>query len=49
MVTNEARRTRDIKYRIALGKAAFNIKKSLFISKFHLNKEEISEILRLEH
>ena len=48
MVTNEARRTRDIKYRIATEKAALNIKKSLSISKFYLNKEEISEMLHLE-
>jgi hypothetical protein len=37
MLTNDARCTREIKYRIAMAKAAFNKKKTLFTSKLHLN------------
>jgi hypothetical protein len=37
MITNDARFTREIKSRIATGKAAFNKKKTLFISKLDLN------------
>jgi hypothetical protein len=38
MITNAARCTRDIKYRIAMAKAAFNKKKkNLFTSKLELN------------
>jgi hypothetical protein len=36
MITNDARCTREIKYRIAMAKAAFN-KKTLFTSKLDLN------------
>jgi hypothetical protein len=37
MITNYARCTREIKYRIARAKAAFNKKKNLFTSKLDLN------------
>jgi hypothetical protein len=37
MITSDARCTRGIKYRIAMTKAAFNNKKTLFISKLDLN------------
>jgi hypothetical protein len=36
MITNDARCTREIKSRIAMAKAAFNIKKTLFTSKLDL-------------
>jgi hypothetical protein len=36
MITNDARRTSEIKYRIATAKAAFNKKKTLFSSKLDL-------------
>jgi hypothetical protein len=32
-----------------MAKAAFNKKKTLFTSKFDLNKEETSKVLHLEH
>jgi hypothetical protein len=35
--TNDGRRTCEIKSRIAMAKAAFNKKKTLFTSKFDLN------------
>jgi hypothetical protein len=37
MITNDARCTRGIKYRIAMAKAAFKKKKNLFTSKLELN------------
>jgi hypothetical protein len=37
MITNDARCTREIKYRIAMAKAAFNKKKNFFTSKLDLN------------
>jgi hypothetical protein len=37
MITNDARCTREIKSRIAMAKAAFNEKKTLFIIKLELN------------
>jgi predicted RNA-binding protein len=37
MITNDARCTREIKSRIAMTKAAFNTKKTLFNSKLDLN------------
>jgi hypothetical protein len=37
MITNDAICTREIKYRIAMAKAAFNKKKTLFTSKLELN------------
>jgi hypothetical protein len=37
MITNNARCTREIKSRIAMEKAAFNKKKTLFTSKLDLN------------
>jgi hypothetical protein len=37
MITNDARCTREIKSRIAMAKAAFNKKKTLFNSKLDLN------------
>jgi cellulose biosynthesis protein BcsQ len=39
MITDDARCTREIKYRIAMAKAAFN-KKTLFTSKLNLNLRE---------
>jgi hypothetical protein len=49
MITNDARCTRDIKARIAMAKGAFNKKKTLLTSKLLRAKEEISEVLHLEH
>jgi hypothetical protein len=37
MITNDARCTREIKSRIAMAKAAFNKKKTLFTSKLDIN------------
>jgi hypothetical protein len=37
MITNDARYTREIKSRIAMAKAEFNKKKTIFISKLDLN------------
>jgi hypothetical protein len=37
MITNDARCTREIKSRIAMAKAAFNKKKTLFTSKLDSN------------
>jgi hypothetical protein len=37
MITNDARYTYEIKSRIAMAKAAFNRKKTLFTSKLDLN------------
>jgi hypothetical protein len=37
MITNDARCTREIKSRIAMAKAGFNKKKTLFTSKLDLN------------
>jgi hypothetical protein len=37
MITNDARRTREIKARIAMAKAAFSKKMTLFISKLELD------------
>jgi hypothetical protein len=37
MITNDARCTREIKSRIAVAKAAFNKKKTLFTSKLDLH------------
>jgi hypothetical protein len=37
MITNDARCTREIKSRIAMAKAAFNKKKTLFSSKLDTN------------
>jgi hypothetical protein len=37
MITNDARCTREIKSRISMAKAAFNMKKTLFTSKLDLN------------
>jgi hypothetical protein len=37
MITNDARYTLEIKCRIAMAKAAFNKKKTLFTSKMDLN------------
>jgi hypothetical protein len=37
MLTNDGRCTREIKSRVAMAKAAFNKKKTLFTSKLDLN------------
>ena len=37
MITNDARCTREVKYRIAMGKATFNKKKTFFTSKLDVN------------
>jgi hypothetical protein len=39
-ITNNARCTREIKFRIVMAKAAFNRKNTLFISKLDLNLRE---------
>jgi hypothetical protein len=36
MITNAARCTREIKFRVVIAKAAFNRKKILFTSRFEL-------------
>jgi hypothetical protein len=48
ILTNDGRCTREIKFRIAMAKAAFNKKKTPFTSKLELIEEEISKILHLE-
>jgi hypothetical protein len=49
MITNDARCTQDIEVRIALAKAAFNRKKTHHQQIRLRAKEEISEVLYLEH
>jgi hypothetical protein len=50
MITSDARCTREIESRIAMVKAAFNKKKSLFTRKLNLNlREKTVEVLNLEH
>ena len=44
LITNVARGTRDIKFRIVMAKAVLNKKKILFTSKL-----ETSEVLHLQH
>jgi hypothetical protein len=49
MITNDARCTHEIKFRIVMAKAAFN-KKTLFHQQTGLKfKEESSSVLHLEH
>ena len=49
MLTNDARCTRDVKYRIAVAKSAFK-KKNLFTNKLNLKfKEETSKVLHVEY
>jgi len=50
MLTEDGRCTCEIKFRIAMAKAAFNKKKNLFYQQIGLKlEEETSEMLRLEH
>ena len=50
ILTNYGRCTCEIKSRIAVEKAAFNKKKTLFTIKLDLNfEEETSKMLHLEH
>jgi len=50
ILTNDGRCTCEIKCRIAMAKAAFNKKRTLFTSTLDLGiEEETSEVLRLEH
>ena len=50
ILTNDGRCTCEIKCRIAMAKAAFNKKRTLFTSIIGLGiEEEASEVLRLEH
>ena len=50
LLTNDGRCTREIKSRIAIAKAAFSKKKTLFTSKLDLNfGEETNKMLHLEH
>jgi hypothetical protein len=49
IITSDARCTREIKSRIAIAKAAFNKKKTLFTSQGLNFKEETSKVLHLEH
>ena len=50
MLTNDGRCTCEIKSRIAMAKAAFSKKKTLFTSKLDLNlREETNKMLHLEH
>jgi hypothetical protein len=46
MVTNDARSTREIKFRISIAKETFNMKRAVFTSTF---KEEASKVLHLEN
>lgn len=48
MITNAARCTGKIKFRIAMAKAALNKKKNLFTSKFDFKfKEETGKVVHL--
>ena len=50
MLTNDGKCTREIKSRIAVAKAAFSKKKTLFTSKLDLNLgEKSNKMLHLEH
>jgi hypothetical protein len=51
MLTNDARCTREIEYRIAMVKEAFNKKKTLFTSKldFEFKGKKTCKVLHLEH
>jgi hypothetical protein len=50
LLTNNARYTREIKSRIAMAKAAFSRKKTLFTRKLDLTfQEETIEVLNLGH
>jgi hypothetical protein len=50
VITNDARCTCEIKSRIAMAKAAFNKKKTLFTSKLDLNlRKKTNKVLHLEH
>jgi len=50
MLTNDGRCTCEIKSRIAMAKAAFNKKKTLFYQQIGLKfEEETSKMLHLEH
>ena len=50
ILTNDGRCTCEIKCRIAMAKAAFNKKRTLFTSTLDLGiEEEASELLSLEH
>jgi hypothetical protein len=50
MITNDARCTREIKFKIAMAKAAFNKKETLFTRELDLkSEEEICKMLHLEH
>jgi len=50
LLTNDGRCKREIKSRIAMAKAAFNKKKTLFTSKLDLTfEEETRKMLHLEH
>jgi hypothetical protein len=49
MITNDARRTREMKSRIAMTRAAFNGKKSLRQQNGLTFKEKTSEVLHFEN
>ena len=49
ILTNDGRCTCEIRSRIAMAKAAFNKKKTLFTSKLEKFEEETSKMLHLEH
>jgi hypothetical protein len=49
MITSDARCTREIEYRIAMAKAAFNKKKTFHQQTGLKFKEETSKVLHLEH
>jgi hypothetical protein len=50
MITNDSRCTHEMRSRIAIQRAAFNRKESLFTSKLDLKfKDETSKMVHLEH
>jgi hypothetical protein len=50
LITNDARRKREIKYGIAMVKGALNVKKNFFTSKLDLKfREGIVKVLHLEY
>jgi hypothetical protein len=49
ILTNDGRCTCEIKSRIAMDKAAFNKKRTLFTSTLDLELRKKLEVLRLEH
>ena len=49
MITNDARCTREITYRIAMAKAGIQQEEDSFLQQIGLNMEETCKMLHLEH